>query len=211
MQVNSIQNTALTNTFKDFRMPDIKTAQNTNLLNITPVPAEFHNEESHKYEKGGLKKAVPFIGAIIGTVLPLVVFNKVKGKTMDKEILKSGKILDKLKEVGEYFEIDGVPKILSTAAGAISGGLLGGCIIDKNKEDRKEKVKEAVFEMTNITVPTLLVAGILKFMQSKKLDKGIGKFAPVILGLGAGIPIANKISMPFLYKLPWAGMKSDND
>ena len=48
--------------------------------------------------------------------------------------------------------------------------------------------------MTNITVPTLLVAGILKFMQSKKLDKGIGKFAPVILGLGAGIPIANKIS-----------------
>ena len=96
MQVNSIQNTALTNTFKDFRMPDIKTAQNTNLLNITPVPAEFHNEESHKYEKGGLKKAVPFIGAIIGTVLPLVVFNKVKGKTMDKEILKSGIILYKL-------------------------------------------------------------------------------------------------------------------
>ncbi len=61
MQVNSIQNTALTNTFKDFRMPDIKTAQNTNLLNTAPVPVEFHNEESHKYEKGGLKKAVPFI------------------------------------------------------------------------------------------------------------------------------------------------------
>ena len=64
----------------------------------------------------------------------------------------------------------------------------------KIKRIEKEKVKEAVFEMTNITVPTLLVAGILKFMQSKKLDKGIGKFAPVILGLGAGIPIANKIS-----------------
>ncbi len=78
-----------------------------------------------------------------------------------------------------------MPKILSTAAGAISGGLLGGCIIDKNKEDRKKRLKRSCFEMTNITVPTLLVAGILKFMQSKKLDKGIGKFAPVILGLGS--------------------------
>ena len=103
MQVNSIQNTALTNTFKDFRMPDIKTAQNTNLLNITPVPAEFHNEESHKYEKRRVKKAVPFIGAIIGTVLPLVVLIRLRGKTMDKEILKSGKILDKLKEGWRIF------------------------------------------------------------------------------------------------------------
>ena len=92
MPINSIQNTALTNTFKDFHMPDIKTAQNINLLNTTP--AEFHNKEAHKYKNSGLRKAVPLIGAIIGTILPLVISNKVKGKTMDKEVLKSGKILE---------------------------------------------------------------------------------------------------------------------
>lgn len=186
MQINS-------NTFKDFQMPGYNAVPANIEKNIENQNASFkhkHNED----KKPSFKKAVPLAGAILGTVLPLVIFNKVKGKHLNKDILKTGGIVDKLKETGEYFEIDGVPKILSTAGGAILGGLAGGCIVDKNKEDRKEKVKEGLFEMTNITIPTLLVAGTMKFMQSKKLDKGIGKFAPVILGLGAGIPVAQKIS-----------------
>lgn len=191
MQVNSLQNIVSTNTFKDFHI----TANNhAAMMKNENLPIDTHLSH-HKEEKSSpLKKAIPLIGAIAGTVLPLVIFNKVQNKTINKDVLKSGKFLDKLKEVGEYFEIDGVPKILSTAAGGIAGGLLGGCVVDKNKEDRKEKVKEALFEITNIAVPTFFVAGAVKFMQSKKLDKGIGKFAPVVFGLGLGIPTAQKIS-----------------
>lgn len=195
MQVNSLQNIVSTNTFKDFHIP--KNKGNENHKNIQPhTPKNDINKEEHHHHnnKSVLKKAVPLAGAVIGTILPLILFNKAQGKALNKEVLKSGGVIDKLKEIGEYFEIDGVPKILSTAGGAVLGGLIGGCAVDKNKEDRIEKVKEGLFEMTNITVPTLLVSGGVKFMQSKKLDKGIGKFAPVIVGLGAGIPIAQKIS-----------------
>ncbi len=191
MQVSSLQNIVSTNTFKDFHVPKNKPG-NENLP--TRINTEHHKKESHNHKKSAVKKVIPLAGAIIGTILPLIIFNKAQGKTLNKEVLKSGKVIDKLKEAGEYFEIDGVPKILSTAGGAILGGLAGGCIVDRNKEDRIEKVKEGLFEMTNITVPTLLVAGGVKFMQSKKLDKGIGKFAPVVFGLGLGIPIAQKIS-----------------
>ena len=186
MQVNSIQNIVSTNTFKDFHAPN-----NKNIVPENPNQTTHHIEQ---HKKTPLKKAVPLAGAILGTILPLIILNKAKGKHLNKEILKTGGFVDKLKEIGEYFEIEEVPKILSTAGGAILGGLIGGCIVDKNKEDRREKVKEGLFEMTNITVPTLLVAGTMKFMQSKKLDKGVGKFAPVLLGLGAGIPIAQKVS-----------------
>lgn len=190
MEVNSINSTIATNTFKDFRMPK---------NNSTPIKSEnpnqsVHIEHHHKEDKGFMKKAVPLAGAVLGTVLPIIILNKTQGKKLNGEILKTGGVVDKLKEIGEYFEIDSVPKILSTAGGAMAGGLLGGCIVDKDKESRMEKVKEGTFEMTNITIPTLLVAGTMKFMQSKKLDKGIGKFAPVVIGLGAGIPIAQKIS-----------------
>ncbi len=190
MQAGSLQNIVSTNTFKDFHMPkNYSSAKNEN-QNIG-MPKENHKEE---HKKSTAQKAAPLIGSIIGTILPIIILNKIQGKNINKNILKTGNLVDKLKEAGEYFEIDGVPKILSTAGGAIAGGLLGGCISDKNKENRKEKIKEAVFEMTNITVPTLFVAGGVKFMQSKKLNKGIGKFAPVALGLGIGIPVAQKIS-----------------
>lgn len=197
MQVSSLQSILNTNTFKDFHTPNSAVCStlgvHSHLNNIENKAADVVRAEKSS-RKNGIKKILPLAGAVIGTLLPLVILNNFKGKSLNMKILKDAALLEKLKEIGEYFEIEGAKEILLTAGGAIAGGLSGGVIFDKNKENRKEKVKEAVFEMTNIAVPTLIAAGTLDLLKSKKLDKGLFKFAPFVLGLGAGIPLASKVS-----------------
>lgn len=192
MQTYSLQNITNSTPFRDFHTPNGVAYKNfEEHKNNTAKPNKDLEHQDNK-----AKKILPLIGTIIGTMLPIIVLNKACGKHLDKNILKNGKTLDKLKEIGEYFEIDSVKKILSTAAGAIAGGIAGGCIADKDKENRKEKLKEGMFEMTNITVPTIFVAGISKLLENKNLPipTVVKKIAPVVTGLGIGIPIASKIS-----------------
>ncbi len=168
-------------------------------LNISaPIPSyKTPLNSPQKEERGSLKKILPLAGAVIGAVLPIIYLNKTKGKSLNTDILKNGKAFDKLKEAGEYFEIDGIKEILSTAGGAIAGGLLGGLISDRNRENRKEKVKNAIFEMVNITVPTLFVVGAEKLLNSfknVKINPALKKALPIALGVGLGAPVASKIS-----------------
>lgn len=190
MQTYFLQNITNITPFRDFHTPDSVVCKNFN--------KHTHNKPSDtpqkEYNKNNTKKLFPLVGAILGTLLPIVILNKAGKKHIDTSILKNGKMLDKLKEIGEYFEIDSVKKILSTAAGAIMGGITGGFIADKNKENRKEKLKEGTFEMTNITVPTIFVAGISKLLENKNLPTIMKKIAPVVAGLGIGVPVASKIS-----------------
>ncbi len=192
MQTTSLQNIVNTYTFRDFHTPN--SALCKSLANHSHKENFSAAETEYVKKAGKFKNAAPLLGAVIGAVLPIVLLNKVSGKKLDFKAIKDMSALDKLKEIGEYFEIDSVKKILSTAAGAIAGGLAGGLTADTNKENRKEKIKEAVFEMTNITVPTLCTAGILKILESKGLNKGFGKALPVVLGLSIGVPLAAKIS-----------------
>lgn len=194
MHTDSLRKVNNITVFKDFHTP--------NNVVCKELPDHIHGAESSKDsfssndikghghikdDKNVLKKALPMAGAVIGTILPLVLINKFEGKSLKLKNLN-------LKNFGKYFEIDDVKRILSSAAGAIAGGLAGGFMADKNKENRKEKLKEGIFEMTNISIPTILAAGILKLMNKNGLNKGLAKFAPFILGVGAGVPIASKIS-----------------
>lgn len=197
MQVSALQSVINTNTFKDFHIPNSALCQSLQYHTHTGsfesgALQQQHFEESKK--KNGFKKILPLAGAVIGTVLPLIILNKTKGKTLNANVLRNGKVLEKMKEVGEYFEIDGVKEILSTAGGAIAGGLLGGVISDKDKENRKAKIKNSVFEMVNITVPTLFVAGAGKLLKSAKMNPALKKVLPIALGVGLGVPVASKIS-----------------
>jgi len=199
MQVSSLENALSTTTFKDFDIKGSVLCKNLpahshpDTAPIKKQPPQILKEEKEHKDKLS-KKIAPLIGAAAGTVLPVIFLNRLKGKSLNTDILKNGKFLEKLKELGEYFEIENVRDILATAGGAVAGGLIGGFITDKDKESRKEKVKEGVFEITNIAVPTLIASGALELMKSKGLNKGFLKFIPFIAGLGAGIPLGEKIS-----------------
>lgn len=194
MQSDSLQKVNNFAVFRDFHTPNNVVCKkmpahidSDKIPNDSFKPNDTKGHGHIEEDKNVLKKALPLAGAVIGTILPLVIINKIGGKKLNFKNFN-------LKNLGEYFEIDDVKRILSTAGGAIAGGLLGGFIADKNEENRKEKLKEGIFEMTNITIPTLLAAGILKLMKQKGLSKGIARFAPFVLGVGAGIPIASKVS-----------------
>ena len=51
-------------------------------------------------------------------------------------------------------DFDDVPVIM-IGAGSCLGGLTGGYLIDKNKDNRKAKLREALLQMTNISLPII--------------------------------------------------------
>jgi len=104
----------------------------------------------------------------------------------------------------------GVPEVLTLGAGSCIGGLLGGLLFDKNKNNRQAKVRESLIQYTNISLPIITVGAcshVGKFL-SKKLPKSLtttktkglqllGKTPEIIMplvGLFAGIYIGNRAS-----------------
>ena len=45
------------------------------------------------------------------------------------------------------------PEVTAIGAGSCLGGLAGGYLIDKNKENRKAKQREAIMHFGNIAIP----------------------------------------------------------
>ena len=80
-------------------------------------------------------------------------------------------------------------EVIGIGAGSCLGGLAGGYLIDKNKENRKAKNREALMHFGNISIPIVTV-GLL-------VDKVFEKSGPVqkalagLLGVTAGIFVAN--------------------
>ena len=79
-------------------------------------------------------------------------------------------------------------EVISIGAGSCLGGLAGGYIIDKNKENRKAKRREALMQIGNVSIPILTVEG------AAKLSKNMGKVAKTCFagcGLIIGVYMAN--------------------
>ena len=144
------------------------------MINTTYSP-QFKNFQQFekKYKQPSTNKnntkAKALIGATIGTILPLAVMIKTQ-KT--KNPLK----LDyKLKDI----------LVLSTSS--ITGGMLGG-MYKENKEVKKNKFKEGVFQLLNASLPAISVAGMLKLCEKqKRLDCVPCKILAVAGGIAIGM------------------------
>ena len=62
-------------------------------------------------------------------------------------------------------EFDDKPVII-IGAGSCLGGLTGGYLIDKDKENRKAKIRETLLQMTNISLPIIFTTRLAKWGQS---------------------------------------------
>ena len=100
-------------------------------------------------------------------------------------------------------EYDEAP-VIAIGAGSCLGGLVGGCIVDKDKENRKAKMRETLLQIANISVPIIFVvyaAKAGKYFGKNFLEKGpvetmrtkIPKAIGGIAGLFAGVYTANII------------------
>ena len=102
--------------------------------------------------------------------------------------------------------------VITIGAGSCLGGLAGGFIIDKNKENRKAKMRETLLQMTNISLPIIFTVYGAKLghkIGNKYFDKcrkkaeetfrtkvpqGIAAITGLIGGVYTANVVANKIN-----------------
>lgn len=82
-------------------------------------------------------------------------------------------------------------EVIAIGAGSCLGGLAGGYLIDKDKENRKAKNREALMHFGNISIPIVTVGVLVDkvFEKSGAIQKALAG----LLGVTAGIFIANII------------------
>ena len=160
--------------------------------------------------KEEVKKAV-LTASIIGAVAPIVLSNVAKGRGSEliDTFKKSSSIKEKVKSIGNIFEVKSFSQILASTTGGILASVAAGVKTDKNPENKQAKYKEGVFEFLNNMTQTLFVAtgenligkyeNNLKNAAGKLKDSDNNKIklmrAGLIIGsVAGGMFVANKTS-----------------
>jgi hypothetical protein len=102
--------------------------------------------------------------------------------------------------------------VITIGAGSCLGGLAGGFIIDKDKENRKAKMREAFLQMTNISLPIIFTVWASRFGHKvgnkywdkcrketeetfrTKIPQGIAAITGLVSGVYTANVVANKIN-----------------
>ena len=86
-------------------------------------------------------------------------------------------------------------EVITIGAGSCLGGLAGGYIIDKNKDNRRAKNREALMHFGNISIPIITVGVLVDkvFEKSKPLVKAGAGLAGVVAGIYLANVIMNKL------------------
>lgn len=126
------------------------------------------------------------VGAIIGVILPTVLFAKKQHPDLK---------LDSVKSLWKFVDINyEIKEILTVGLGGMIGGLLGG-LSDTKEHDKLNKMEEATFQFMNIVFPSILVDASLKMSSKVKLlNNAVAKTFFVIAGIVIGVSSAVKIS-----------------
>ena len=87
------------------------------------------------------------------------------------------------------------PEVVALGAGSCIGGLAGGYLIDKDKENRKIKQREAIMHFGNIAIPIFTVGMVVDkvFKNSNKWVKAGAGLGGIIVGLYLANFITNKL------------------
>lgn len=131
-------------------------------------------------EQDAATKTLIAAGAVVGTILPMVLFAKHQNHGA-------------IKKVKDIINIKyGLKEMIGISAGSIVGGVGAGLLFDKSTS-KKKKLDEGVFQFFNASIPPLIFAGLSKICEKhKKLNNTFAKTMSVIVGVGAGMAIAVK-------------------
>lgn len=167
-------------------------------MNITPIANNYkyskvtsNKELNFKHGNNFIgsdysisKKAVVAASTTLGVGASLVLLAKKGGYS-----LKPNVFLKNMKNFIKKVRYDDWKKIVTIGAGSCLGGLTGGYLIDKNKENRKAKNREAIMHFGNIAIPIITVD-----LVTDKLCKNSGKWTKAFAALGGilgGVYLAN--------------------
>lgn len=122
------------------------------------------------------------IGAIIGVIIPTLLFAKHQKPNLN---------LNSLKGLKDAINIHyNLPEIFGVGMGGVIGGLAGG-LTDRKERNKIEKLEEATYQTMNVCFPPLFVGSGMKLVDKyKSLNKPIIKILIPIAGIIAGINLA---------------------
>lgn len=167
----------------------------------------FNFPEKEAYltlQKERKAKKASMIGSAVGTGVGLALsIALARKKDPVKDIFVKNDVKKTIKNMLAFTKLDyegfrGYIYMILQATGASFGSLIAGSWRDKNKENRLEKTKEAVFVINNVAIPTAAAkiiehllskenitnkSNLLKKIANNKLLKNIA----VLLGLAAGL------------------------
>lgn len=89
-------------------------------------------------------------------------------------------------------------EVISIGVGSCLGGLAGGLMVDKDKNNRKAKFRESIMQIGNISIPIMTVSAFAEYGErvcSKLGNKkaALGKAGFGVLGIYAGVILANNL------------------
>ena len=151
-------------------------------LKENPSFGHFNNSKKSGYKPSD--KAIIASTTTLGVLASLAILAK-----RAKYSLKPSKMFKNIKN--SYLEKTDykAKEVIAMGAGSCLGGLAGGYIIDKSKENRKAKLRETVMQIGNVSIPILTV-----YLLIDKVCKNASKGVQAIAGLGGvfiGVTIAN--------------------
>lgn len=146
---------------------------------FAPGPRIDYDIRTYRYHRkqstSKSAKAKIAAGAVVGTIVPTLLFAKKQNTSIFKM---------------KY----GFKEMFALSASSIGCGLASGVIFDK-KEYRKQKVHEGVFQLMNSTFPMVLTAGVYSLSDKiKPLQKRAFKIGATVLALFGGMQLAAKLS-----------------
>lgn len=157
-------------------------------MNISPVNYNTQSfkhfgetEQKNPYSKK--QRAVVAGMSALGTAVSCAILAKKAGYS-----LKPSKMFKNIKNsyLAKVHYHD--EQVIPIGVGSVLGGLAGGYMIDKDKKARKEKRREALMQIGNISIPILTV----DFLSGKLKKYGkVAQSTGAVAGIFAGVYLAN--------------------
>lgn len=143
-------------------------SQNTPLQRFKNT-AVMRRSKSHEHEITTADKIKAGIGALGGTVIPMIYMMKKRGINNPLKL--------------SY----GLKDMIVLSGSSVAGGVLVG-MIGETKKTNINKIKEGVFQFLNASIPTWIVGGVLKLCETSKNFNNIpSKIISVAVGLIIGM------------------------
>lgn len=152
-------------------------------------------EHSHKsLKESGYKpseKAVIAATSILGVLASLAILAKCA-----KYSLKPSKMFNNIKNSYLAQADIEAKEVIAIGAGSCLGGLAGGFIVDKDKQNRRAKYREALMQIGNVSIPILTVDLMVDkiFKKSKEGIKAIAGLGGVAVGVVLANFVMNKLN-----------------
>ena len=142
------------------------------VMKISPISTKYNSKNSPSFGHNNPWADSPYNNkekyivagtTALGVFAGMACHAKYKGYSLNpKKMFKNIK-----NSYWNKIDFDDVP-VIAMGAGSCLGGLTGGFLIDKDKENRKAKLREALLQMTNVSLPIIFT------VYGAKLGRKIG-------------------------------------